>query len=60
MLAFYVGQDGLQPSLRYEGPQEHTVLSNLRFYATKILGQQKRLSFPEVTGFHSGSIAVNK
>ena len=60
VLAFYVGQDGLQPSLKYEGPQEHTVLSNLRFYATKILGQQKRLSFPEVPGFHSGSIAVNK
>ena len=29
VLAFYVGQDGLQASIRHEGPQEYTVLANL-------------------------------
>jgi glycosyltransferase involved in cell wall biosynthesis len=60
VLAYYVGKDGVDCSLRYQGPLESVVLSNLRFYAERFVGYQQQLTFPEVPGFKSSSVAVNE
>jgi len=64
ILHFYVYPDrkweGAMCSLAYEGPMEHSVMSNLTFYAEEIEDATwERLEFPTPDGYVPSSVAVN-
>jgi glycosyltransferase involved in cell wall biosynthesis len=63
ILHYYVYPDrkaeGAMCSLAYEGPMEHSVMSNLTFYAETLADASwQRLEFPVPEGFASSSVAV--
>jgi len=64
ILHFYVYPkelaEGAMCGLGYQGPMEHSVLSNLCFYASPLRDVSwKRLEFPAPEGYTSSSVAVN-
>lgn len=64
ILHYYVLTDkhweGALHSLKYEGPMEHSVLTNLIFYADELPSTAwTRLLFPTPEGFTSSSVAAN-
>ena len=64
ILHYYVCPDkrweGAMCSLAYEGPTEHSVMTNLTFYAEEVAeAAWQRLEFPVPEGYASSSVAIN-